>query len=439
MVVGLAADGDVSLPDLDLGDGPLVLVVGLRGRRALAPGRRDLRPAGVDPDGRAAGVPQRRRRRERRAVRRVAGPRLTDASRSSWASLTVEFGTWHRLGRAQLNVREAQLDWLDGAVPTTVDRLLPTEEAEALLELTRELAAKELAPQVHDAEEKGEFPAAAYALLGKSGLLSLPFAEEDGGGGQPYEVYLQVVEEIAAVWPSVAVGLSVHTLTASVVAANATPGAARDLAAADARRRVARRLLPLRAAGRLRRQRHPDPRSARRRRVRRLRHQAVDQQRLVRRLLHPLRPHRRAPDARAERVRRAGRHGRHELRRAGEEDGAGLRRDHPGALRRGADPGRPAHRRRGRRHEGGALRPRRRPAGHRRRRHRHRPGRDGARRRIRPGAPAVRPARSASSRVCSSCSPSSAPRSSGPGRRTSTPPGSRTPAAASPARPASPS
>jgi alkylation response protein AidB-like acyl-CoA dehydrogenase len=107
-------------------------------------------------------------------------------------------------------------------MPTTVDRLLPTEEAEALLELTRDLAVKELAPQVHDAEEAGEFPAAAYALLGKSGLLSLPFAEEYGGGAQPYEVYLQVVEEIAAVWPSVAVGLSVHTLTASVVAANAS-------------------------------------------------------------------------------------------------------------------------------------------------------------------------------------------------------------------------
>ncbi|MBF4769262.1 acyl-CoA dehydrogenase family protein [Nocardioides agariphilus] len=105
---------------------------------------------------------------------------------------------------------------------TTVDRLLPTEEAEALLELTRELATKELAPQVHDAEENGEFPAAAYALLGKSGLMSLPFAEQYGGGEQPYEVYLQVVEEIAAVWPSVAVGLSVHTLTASVVAANAS-------------------------------------------------------------------------------------------------------------------------------------------------------------------------------------------------------------------------
>ena len=31
MVVGLAADGDVSLPDLDLADGPLVVVVGSEG------------------------------------------------------------------------------------------------------------------------------------------------------------------------------------------------------------------------------------------------------------------------------------------------------------------------------------------------------------------------------------------------------------------------
>jgi len=106
-------------------------------------------------------------------------------------------------------------------MPTTVDRLLPTEEAEALLELTRDIAARELEPKVQEAEEAAEFPAAAYALLGRSGLLGLPFAEEDGGGGQPYEVYLQVVEEVAAAWPSVAVGLSVHTLTASVLSDHA--------------------------------------------------------------------------------------------------------------------------------------------------------------------------------------------------------------------------
>jgi alkylation response protein AidB-like acyl-CoA dehydrogenase len=105
---------------------------------------------------------------------------------------------------------------------TTVDRLLPTDEAEALLELTREIATRELAPQVASMEAAGTFPADAYRLLGKSGLLSLPFGEEYGGGGQPYEVYLQVIEEIAAAWPSVAVGASVHSLTATVLDTNAT-------------------------------------------------------------------------------------------------------------------------------------------------------------------------------------------------------------------------
>jgi alkylation response protein AidB-like acyl-CoA dehydrogenase len=108
-------------------------------------------------------------------------------------------------------------------VPTDVERLLPSEEAGELLALTRELAVKELAPQVDEAEAAGEFPEAAYRLLGRTGLLALPFAEEHGGGAQPYEVYLQVVEEIAAAWPSVGVGMSVHTLTASVLATNAAP------------------------------------------------------------------------------------------------------------------------------------------------------------------------------------------------------------------------
>lgn len=106
-------------------------------------------------------------------------------------------------------------------MPTIVDRLLPDEDAEALLELTRDIAQRELAPHVDAMEEAATFPADAYRLLGRSGLLSLPFAEEHGGGEQPYEVYLQVIEEIATAWPSVGVGASVHSLTASVVDMNA--------------------------------------------------------------------------------------------------------------------------------------------------------------------------------------------------------------------------
>jgi alkylation response protein AidB-like acyl-CoA dehydrogenase len=41
----------------------------------------------------------------------------------------------------------------------------------------------------------------------------MPYPEELGGAGQPYEVYLQALEEIAAAWASVGVGLSVHVMS----------------------------------------------------------------------------------------------------------------------------------------------------------------------------------------------------------------------------------
>ena len=96
-----------------------------------------------------------------------------------------------------------------------------------LLDLTRELADKELRPEVDAAEREGRFPREAFRLLGRSGLLGLPYPEQWGGGGQPYEVYLQVVEELARVWLTVGLGVSVHTLTCLPLAVYGT-GEQRD-------------------------------------------------------------------------------------------------------------------------------------------------------------------------------------------------------------------
>ncbi|MFD5831509.1 acyl-CoA dehydrogenase family protein [Lentzea sp. NPDC060358] len=93
------------------------------------------------------------------------------------------------------------------------ERLLPTQEAEDLIALVREIARDELKPHAADAEENEKFPRDAFRLLGRSGLLGLPYPEEFGGGEQPYEVYLQALEEVASAWMTVAVGLSVHVMS----------------------------------------------------------------------------------------------------------------------------------------------------------------------------------------------------------------------------------
>jgi alkylation response protein AidB-like acyl-CoA dehydrogenase len=93
------------------------------------------------------------------------------------------------------------------------ERLLPSAEAEAVIDLAREFATRELKPRVASDEAAHQFPRDVFARLGELGLLAMPYPEEWGGGGLPYEVYLQALEEIGGAWASVGVGVSVHSLS----------------------------------------------------------------------------------------------------------------------------------------------------------------------------------------------------------------------------------
>jgi alkylation response protein AidB-like acyl-CoA dehydrogenase len=96
--------------------------------------------------------------------------------------------------------------------PAVIERELPDQDAADLLVLTRDLVRGELLPQVNAAESSGSFPREVFTTLGAAGLLSLPYPEQFGGGGQPAVVYLQVIEELARAWLGVAMGVSVHVL-----------------------------------------------------------------------------------------------------------------------------------------------------------------------------------------------------------------------------------
>ncbi|MEW2249693.1 acyl-CoA dehydrogenase family protein [Streptomyces sp. NPDC006975] len=102
--------------------------------------------------------------------------------------------------------------------PQPVDRLLPTDEARDLISLVRDIAQREIAPRAAEEEDAGHFPREVFTLLSESGLLGLPYDSEYGGGDQPYEVYLQVLEELATARLTVGLGVSVHTLASHALA-----------------------------------------------------------------------------------------------------------------------------------------------------------------------------------------------------------------------------
>lgn len=88
---------------------------------------------------------------------------------------------------------------------------LCTAEHEALRQLVREFAEKEVKPNAFRYDENNEFPAELVRKMGALGLLGVPFEEKYGGMGKDTTSYAITVEELSRVDGGVGVICSAHT------------------------------------------------------------------------------------------------------------------------------------------------------------------------------------------------------------------------------------
>lgn len=81
-----------------------------------------------------------------------------------------------------------------------------SEDQQDVQKLVREFAEKEIAPTVHERDEKEEFSRELFDKIGELGLCGIFFPEEYGGSGGSYTSYIIANEELSKVDDAVAAG-----------------------------------------------------------------------------------------------------------------------------------------------------------------------------------------------------------------------------------------
>lgn len=93
---------------------------------------------------------------------------------------------------------------------TEAERYLPTEQMTMVRQMARDFAEQEIKPHVMTFDESQEFPKGIFAKMAELGFLGAYYPEEYGGAGLTVLDFTVIIEEIAKVDPSVALGLCAH-------------------------------------------------------------------------------------------------------------------------------------------------------------------------------------------------------------------------------------
>ncbi len=85
-----------------------------------------------------------------------------------------------------------------------------TDEHQAIREMIRDFATKEIAPKAQEVDREARFPVETFKQLGKLDLLGLPIDAEYGGAGADYRSYAIAVEEIGRACGSTGLSYAAH-------------------------------------------------------------------------------------------------------------------------------------------------------------------------------------------------------------------------------------
>jgi butyryl-CoA dehydrogenase len=94
---------------------------------------------------------------------------------------------------------------------TIAEPLAITEEQEMLRDTVREFARTELLPQAIEIDREARFPEQTFRKLAELGFLGLPVSEQYEGAGVDSATMVILIEELAKVCASTALGVAAHT------------------------------------------------------------------------------------------------------------------------------------------------------------------------------------------------------------------------------------
>lgn len=95
-------------------------------------------------------------------------------------------------------------------MPDTAVSFAPSEQMTMIRTMARDFAEKEIRPHIMKYDESQEFPKEIFKKMAELGFLGAYYPEEYGGAGLSVIDFTIIVEEIARVDPSVALGVCAH-------------------------------------------------------------------------------------------------------------------------------------------------------------------------------------------------------------------------------------